>query len=283
MQKSVNQPQSGFTLIELLVVIAILAAILFPVFARARENARRSTCQSNLKQIGLSAAQYTQDYDERYPLSNAWDGFKNHSFDNVLSPYVGAKIGDSGFDPASIWACPSDSLPRNAGRTARSYSLAPTRVTPCNNWSSQACEKPETNSMSGYCGAGTKRTPGGAEIGRPLSDIGSPASTFYMVESRNAENNVAGDNGKGVNGPFVESGNPNPWMGPYQDLAPIVSGGPEVPIAGTHFDGWNYLYCDGHVKWLKPANTLGKNPITGAPQTDTNQPRGGWTVYDGDD
>src|SRR5687768_2269727 len=57
----------GFTLIELLVVIAIialLAAILFPVFSRARENARRSNCQSNLKQIGLGILQYTQDYDE---------------------------------------------------------------------------------------------------------------------------------------------------------------------------------------------------------------------------
>lgn len=60
----------GFTLIELLVVIAIiaiLAAILFPVFARARENARRTSCLSNLKQIGLGIMQYNQDYDERYP------------------------------------------------------------------------------------------------------------------------------------------------------------------------------------------------------------------------
>ena len=62
--------KSAFTLIELLVVIAIiaiLAAILFPVFARARENARRSSCQSNTKQMGLAFLQYTQDYDELFP------------------------------------------------------------------------------------------------------------------------------------------------------------------------------------------------------------------------
>lgn len=73
----------AFTLIELLVVIAIiaiLAAILFPVFARARENARRSSCMSNMKQIGLGLMQYTQDYDERLPCPGAtdWNGeFRN--------------------------------------------------------------------------------------------------------------------------------------------------------------------------------------------------------------
>src|SRR5258707_4566767 len=63
---------SAFTLIDLLVVIAIiaiLAAILFPVFGRARENARRSSCQSNEKQLGVAFAQYTQDYDEKFPMS----------------------------------------------------------------------------------------------------------------------------------------------------------------------------------------------------------------------
>jgi prepilin-type N-terminal cleavage/methylation domain-containing protein len=70
--------QKAFTLVELLVVIAIiaiLAAILFPVFARARESARRASCQSNLKQIGLGVMRYTQDYDERMPRNDS--GVKN--------------------------------------------------------------------------------------------------------------------------------------------------------------------------------------------------------------
>ena len=81
----------GFTLIELLVVIAIiaiLAAILFPVFARARENARRAACQSNLKQISLGIIQYAQDYDERLPTSA--DGSSGNISDGVTgvwNPY----------------------------------------------------------------------------------------------------------------------------------------------------------------------------------------------------
>lgn len=70
----VRRSGRGFTLIELLVVIAIiaiLAAILFPVFARAREKARQASCQSNLKQIGLAVAQYVTDYDQTYPIATA--------------------------------------------------------------------------------------------------------------------------------------------------------------------------------------------------------------------
>ena len=68
----IKKHKKAFTLIELLVVIAIiaiLAAILFPVFARARENARRASCMSNLKQLGLGVMMYVQDYDEKYPFS----------------------------------------------------------------------------------------------------------------------------------------------------------------------------------------------------------------------
>src|SRR5258708_24415671 len=78
--------RKGFTLIELLVVIAIiaiLAAILFPVFAQARESARKASCISNLKQLGLAVMMYNQDFDEMYPI-NSWDGALMGSTDNDL-------------------------------------------------------------------------------------------------------------------------------------------------------------------------------------------------------
>ena len=90
-----SNKKSAFTLIELLVVIAIiaiLAAILFPVFARARENARRSSCSSNMKQIGLGLLQYNQDYDEKMPARYVSLGGGNNApytnWVNVLQPYV---------------------------------------------------------------------------------------------------------------------------------------------------------------------------------------------------
>jgi prepilin-type N-terminal cleavage/methylation domain-containing protein/prepilin-type processing-associated H-X9-DG protein len=104
----------GFTLIELLVVIAIiaiLAAILFPVFARARENARRASCQSNVKQIMLGVFQYTQDYDEKFVPAHNEDAtvaqlpVAQRSWYNNLQPYLRS---------TQIYRCPSDTNNTNA-------------------------------------------------------------------------------------------------------------------------------------------------------------------------
>ena len=105
-----SRKDSGFTLIELLVVIAIiaiLAAILFPVFARAREKARMASCESNLKQIGLGVLMYVQDYDEKFPggglvytdpraagWNPGWPGWVS----NVIDPYIKNQ---------QIYVCPS--------------------------------------------------------------------------------------------------------------------------------------------------------------------------------
>jgi prepilin-type N-terminal cleavage/methylation domain-containing protein/prepilin-type processing-associated H-X9-DG protein len=110
----------GFTLIELLVVIAIiaiLASILFPVFARARENARRSSCQSNLKQIALGIAQYTQDYDEKFPMRYSSvllaaapaDQVYASGWAAVIQPYVKS---------TQLFQCPSEPTGPDAGFNA---------------------------------------------------------------------------------------------------------------------------------------------------------------------
>ncbi len=113
----------GFTLIELLVVIAIisiLAAILFPVFARARENARRASCLSNLKQIGLGVMMYVQDYDEYYPVYSYASGTTPEMPSSLWSNRGGG--GYNWYWPAQLFSytksaqvfrCPSSSFDSN--------------------------------------------------------------------------------------------------------------------------------------------------------------------------
>ena len=123
-----QSPQAkGFTLIELLVVIAIiaiLAAILFPVFAQAREAARKASCASNMKQLGLGFHQYVQDYDETYPLADlnfrtrtaAADHCLESEWQNVTQPYIKNE---------QILRCPSDAtkLPNPDGTATPSLGM----------------------------------------------------------------------------------------------------------------------------------------------------------------
>jgi prepilin-type N-terminal cleavage/methylation domain-containing protein len=125
----------AFTLIELLVVIAIiaiLAAILFPVFARARSQARRTTCASNLKQIGLGFLMYAQDYDETFPVH--WDALRRKQWGDIdievvqiLVPYIRQGVTTAANSNVQlgtgIWLCPEDAVgggPLGKDRQARS-------------------------------------------------------------------------------------------------------------------------------------------------------------------
>lgn len=169
--------KSGFTLIELLVVIAIiaiLAAILFPVFAQAREKARQITCTSNMKQFGTAFLMYAQDYDEQTvpwhndDAPNDPDGFRP-AFDRLVQPYV---------KNAGIFGCPSDKTP-GTGQFPRGGPVAYRGY-----------------SMPGSMGGGwCPRTPA-----RRLAAVPRPSQTIYMTERDNCAATAAtwGDDPKSV-------------------------------------------------------------------------------------
>jgi prepilin-type N-terminal cleavage/methylation domain-containing protein/prepilin-type processing-associated H-X9-DG protein len=175
---------SGFTLIELLVVIAIiaiLAAILFPVFAQAREKAKQATCTSNMKQIGLALMMYTQDYDETYP-TNSWDlapvGTTDSDSENPnyrtrfnwiwqLLPYTKNR---------QVWRCPSDPDPKGTGTC---YSRSP------NEWGIPTPNSYGVNmEILSYAGKGN---PGkdwfGHEGALTMAQVPSPAATYAISDS----------------------------------------------------------------------------------------------------
>jgi prepilin-type N-terminal cleavage/methylation domain-containing protein/prepilin-type processing-associated H-X9-DG protein len=212
--------QNGFTLIELLVVIAIiaiLAAILFPVFAKAREKARQSSCTSNVKQIMLAALQYAQDYDERTMLGySGGTGFPLNWNDpnGRLMPYMKS---------SQIMVCPSMS-----GQTTLSYGI-------------------HSNFFSGGVALGTVVNPAGtimiAEGGVPTdASINNGPEGWVWEQQCHWE----------INFPYQY--NSATLNSAYTSLA--VAYTPRRPWP-THNDGTNCGFVDGHVKWIKTQSLVG--------------------------
>jgi len=229
-----SKSRNGFTLIELLVVIAIisiLAAILFPAFARARENARRSSCQSNLKQIGLGMLQYVQDYDENFPTG--WVENDPPVGGAILRPTGRGWAGQvmPYMKSTQILKCPSDSVTATGTNVVASY------------FYNQVITEPSTI----YNGADRK-----------LAALVAPAKTVMVGESVGIAGamttNGTFDNispvSYGLFSTKKDGGSVNRATGAYPNVASTWN----VPWAGTprHFDGANYLLADGHVKWYKP-------------------------------
>ena len=217
----------GFTLIELLVVIAIiaiLAAILFPVFAKAREKARQASCTSNVKQIALGVLQYAQDYDEILPC--AWQYIPGGQvyFGNLIQPYV---------KNTQIFICPSDSAPttwgtNNNGVASFSYLW--------NNIQNQATNWPVAIARGTFINSpwtshtGLRSGPPAYGTGVNMSTVQDPSGTMMLFDGNNGGGEV--------------------WTDTNADYgtAPVIK--------FRHNDGFNAAYVDGHAKWRRGGSCL---------------------------
>ena len=168
----------GFTLIELLVVIAIiaiLAAMLFPVFAQAREAGRKATCQSNMRQVGMAFAQYVADYDGAYPNTGEPRQAAGRYWRWPLKPYLaygrreaaGGPLTSDGTDRNVLW-CPSDSA-TNFDLTSYAYSRC----------FFQSAGQIQAIAASGPFGAFIDLTP---PVTQTEAAVGFPASKILVME-----------------------------------------------------------------------------------------------------
>ena len=222
--------KKGFTLIELLVVIAviaILAAILFPVFAQAREKARQITCTSNQKQIGIAILQYAQDYDETLPPANYNDVATGSpdTWMNIIDAYVKAGYPNhavaTGSQIASVFTCPDYAATEVAANATPAHSyVANANILP--PWITGTGETADTYPP------------------HSLASLHAPASVVLI--------------GEAAGGSRIFS-----W-GDDVDTAPVIPGQTAAVFGSCqaiylrarlrHSGGSNYLFGDGHVKWF---------------------------------
>ena len=266
----VSRTRSAFTLIELLVVIAIiaiLAAILFPVFAQAREKARQTSCLSNMKQLSLAALQYIQDHDETFPsdagahVSGGYDGDWGKDYWAFhFRPYIKMNVGNIQQPASSVYLCPSFAdgataldtsysdtvasggygLPANYAETV--WNLVPNAAGTYEYYSSYAINEHLADLAA----------PGDPQIEGPeLSRWEAPSNSYMILEANKSElegdelnrrsDNLTGadyPNGRCGNGATVDC-KMNTWLG----------------IRVRHSGGFNAAYVDGHVKWSKATFT----------------------------
>jgi prepilin-type N-terminal cleavage/methylation domain-containing protein/prepilin-type processing-associated H-X9-DG protein len=216
--KSRSRRDWGFTLIELLVVIAIiaiLAAILFPVFAQAREKARASSCLSNTKQIGTASTMYVQDYDENLVPTYQYDGAGCENLRwwyDMINPYV---------KNWGVIQCPSGKTLNTCGKTKIDVSGTTSGV--YNSYGTCSNE---------WCVGSW----GGAKA---LAAVVEPANTIWIGES-----------GTGNPELWTRDGLRG-WVCP-KSIAQAAGIRPSSGLkCDRHTEGANYTFVDGHAKWLR--------------------------------
>lgn len=234
----------AFTLIELLVVIAIiaiLAAILFPVFAKARDKARQAACLSNAKQIGLAVMMYAGDYDETYYYQTNINEVEEQGEGFWGDSYLTARRWPFKYWPYlksdGVFTCPSDRAPSNARLVAPA---------PGNSNSVPIRISFGPNSMMMY---GDRTRPAGSGP-VAMAAIQNPAEKVFIGES--CQMWSAFDTWSAANWRAANSYWGDPWPGnPPTTVERLTEPSTTMDRATRHAGGNILIYCDGHAKWQR--------------------------------